>query len=57
MLALAAWLAGVMGMNFRVDGFWAAVSEFKRLQTDNGRLQQRRQQQSLAWMWERGSQA
>ena len=36
-----------------VDGFWAAVSEFKRLQTDNGRLQQRRQQQSLAWMWER----
>lgn len=25
MLALAAWLAGALGMNFRVDGFWAAV--------------------------------
>ncbi|MFA7296936.1 MAG: phage holin family protein [Dehalococcoidia bacterium] len=25
MLALAAWLAGVLGMNFRVDGFRAAV--------------------------------
>ena len=25
MLALAAWLAGGLGMNFRVDGFWAAV--------------------------------
>jgi putative membrane protein len=25
MLAFAAWLAGALGMNFRVDGFWAAV--------------------------------
>ena len=36
-----------------VDRFWAAVSEYRRLQTANGRLSQRRQQQSLAWMWER----
>jgi len=36
-----------------VDAFWAAVSEFKGLQTENGRLAQRRQNQSLAWMWER----
>jgi len=36
-----------------VDGFWSAVREYRRVQTDNGRLSQRRQQQSLAWMWER----
>jgi LAO/AO transport system kinase len=36
-----------------VDRFWDAVSQFKGLQTENGRLAQRRQQQSLAWMWER----
>ena len=36
-----------------VDTFWAAVKEFKALQTTNGRLAMRRQQQSLAWMWER----
>jgi LAO/AO transport system kinase len=36
-----------------VDGFWNAVSEFKRLQVDNGRFAVRRQQQALAWMWER----
>ncbi len=36
-----------------VDAFWAAVSEFKGLQVDNGRFAIRRQQQALAWMWER----
>lgn len=36
-----------------VDTFWAAVSEFKRLQTANGRLAARRQHQASAWMWER----
>ena len=36
-----------------VDTFWAAVSQFKTLQAGNGRLAQRRQQQALAWMWER----
>jgi LAO/AO transport system kinase len=36
-----------------VDTFWTAVSEFRRLQTANGRLAARRQQQATAWMWER----
>ena len=36
-----------------VDAFWVAVTEFKTLQTTNGKLAARRQQQSLAWMWER----
>jgi LAO/AO transport system kinase len=36
-----------------VDAFWAAVSQFRKLQTGNGRLASRRQQQSLSWMWER----
>ena len=36
-----------------VDGFWAAVTEFTRLQAANGKMATRRQQQSLAWMWER----
>ncbi|QIL73726.1 methylmalonyl Co-A mutase-associated GTPase MeaB [Diaphorobacter sp. HDW4B] len=36
-----------------VDSFWNAVDEFKRLQTNNGKLQLRREKQSLAWMWER----
>ncbi len=36
-----------------VDGFWAAVTQFRALQTGNGQLQARRQQQAQAWMWER----
>ena len=36
-----------------VDQFWDAVTEFRTLQTANGKLHQRRQAQSLAWMWER----
>lgn len=36
-----------------VDTFWSSVSEFRRLQTANGRLAARRQQQARAWMWER----
>jgi LAO/AO transport system kinase len=36
-----------------VDHFWQAVSRFRQLQSANGQLAQRRQQQSLAWMWER----
>ncbi len=36
-----------------LDDFWSAVTEFHDLQTANGRLAERRQQQSLAWMWER----
>ena len=36
-----------------VDIFWESVSEFQSLCKTNGKLDQRRQQQSLAWMWER----
>jgi LAO/AO transport system kinase len=36
-----------------VDRFWAAVSQFQTLQTANGQFEIRRQNQSLAWMWER----
>jgi len=36
-----------------VDAFWAKVLEFKALQTSNGKQVSRRQNQSLAWMWER----
>jgi len=39
--------------NTGVDAFWAAVTQFKTIQTTNGRLASRRQQQSLSWMWER----
>lgn len=44
-------LSALMGQG--VDKFWAAVSEFQALQTANGNLASRRQNQSLAWMWER----
>lgn len=36
-----------------VADFWAAVTDFKTLQIANGKFAARRQQQSLAWMWER----
>ena len=36
-----------------IDGFWAAVNDFKALQTADGKLAERRKAQSLAWMWER----
>ena len=36
-----------------VDTFWEAVTEFQSLGQANGKLGQRRQQQALAWMWER----
>ncbi len=36
-----------------VDTFWAAVNEFKGLQTANGQFALRREKQALAWMWER----
>jgi LAO/AO transport system kinase len=36
-----------------VKEFWQNVLQFKDLQTKSGQLAQRRQQQSLAWMWER----
>ncbi|MFT4194098.1 methylmalonyl Co-A mutase-associated GTPase MeaB [Ottowia sp.] len=36
-----------------LDAFWSAVTRFRDVQTANGRLAERRQRQSLAWMWER----
>ncbi len=36
-----------------VDAFWAAVAEFRTLQSASGKLALRREQQALAWMWER----
>ena len=36
-----------------VTEFWAQVKRYQELQTNNGRLSQRRQQQAQAWMWER----
>jgi len=39
--------------NKGVDVFWKAVMRFQALQAANGQIAARRQQQSLAWMWER----
>ena len=36
-----------------LDAFWLAVSQYKTLQTANGKLLARRQHQALSWMWER----
>jgi LAO/AO transport system kinase len=36
-----------------IDAFWVKVLEFRALQTANGKFASRRQNQSLAWMWER----
>ncbi|WP_119966260.1 methylmalonyl Co-A mutase-associated GTPase MeaB [Simplicispira lacusdiani] len=36
-----------------IDAFWAAVTQYRQLQTANGRLAARREKQALAWMWER----
>ncbi len=36
-----------------VEAFWAEVQDFKARQTANGKLAERRQQQSMSWMWER----
>jgi len=36
-----------------IEAFWAEVLEFQRLQKARGAQARRRQQQALAWMWER----
>jgi LAO/AO transport system kinase len=36
-----------------LDGFWERVSRFQAMQSANGKLEERRQSQALAWMWER----
>jgi LAO/AO transport system kinase len=44
-------LSALLGQG--VDGFWAAVTQFRSLQTASGKLTTRREQQAQAWMWER----
>ncbi|MBA3773800.1 MAG: methylmalonyl Co-A mutase-associated GTPase MeaB [Ramlibacter sp.] len=44
-------LSALLGQG--VDDFWSAVAEFKNLRGASGQLAARRQNQSLAWMWER----
>ena len=36
-----------------LEAFWAAVTEFRALQTAQGRIATRRRDQDRAWMWER----
>ncbi|MOA14595.1 membrane ATPase/protein kinase [compost metagenome] len=36
-----------------LEPFWQAVTQFRQMQTANGRLASRREKQSLSWMWER----
>ena len=36
-----------------IDRFWAAIEEFRALQSANGGVTIKRQQQAQAWMWER----
>ncbi|GAB2535419.1 methylmalonyl Co-A mutase-associated GTPase MeaB [Simplicispira piscis] len=36
-----------------IGSFWDAVTQYRQLQTANGRLATRREKQALAWMWER----
>jgi LAO/AO transport system kinase len=53
----AIWHPRVMRMSALkgegVDAFWRAVTEFQALQQANGAFEEKRQQQALAWMWER----
>jgi LAO/AO transport system kinase len=44
-------LSALLGQG--VDGFWAAVTHFRSLQTASGKLATRREQQAQSWMWER----
>ncbi len=36
-----------------IDAFWNAITEYRDLQTANGQLALKRQNQAQAWMWER----
>ncbi len=51
------WRPRVMQLSaLKGDGlqpFWATVTEFRALQSAQGRLAQRRSEQDRAWMWER----
>jgi LAO/AO transport system kinase len=52
-----AWAPEVMQLSALqgdgLDDFWATVERFKQQQVEAGAFSQRRQQQALAWMWER----
>ena len=54
---LALWIPKVLQLSALagtgLDAFWDAVTQFKTLQTRNGRLAKRREKQALSWMWER----
>jgi len=53
----SAWRPQVMQMSALqgqgIEAFWQQVSTYRERQTANGRMAARRQQQALAWMWER----
>jgi LAO/AO transport system kinase len=44
-------LSALLGQG--IDTFWAVVMQFQTLQLGGGKFAARRQQQALAWMWER----
>lgn len=44
-------LSALLGQG--VDQFWTTALQFKALQIQSGKFAARRQQQALAWMWER----
>jgi LAO/AO transport system kinase len=44
-------LSGLKGQG--LGEFWDAVTQFRVVQAASGRLAQRREQQTLAWLWER----
>jgi LAO/AO transport system kinase len=44
-------LSALLGQG--LDTFWTEVRQYQAVQAANGRREQRRQQQALAWMWER----
>jgi len=44
-------ISGLLGTG--LDDFWAAVQEYQRLESANGRIANRRREQAHAWMWER----
>ena len=39
--------------NQGIAAFWQAVEQYRAIQSANGQIAQRRQQQNLRWMWER----
>lgn len=54
---LPVWIPKVLSIsalkNQGIDTFWTNVMSFKKLQSANGNLEKRRQDQAKSWMWER----